>query len=211
MKILYLVRHGESEGNAQRIYQTPDASLSEKGKEQAYILQRRFKDIPIETLYCSTLKRAQETAKIINEIFKLPIQATNLVNEWGKATSLLGKEVEGKEAQEFQKALRSRPDDPYWKWQDEESIGEVRDRTVKFLENMKRLPEKNILVVMHSLPMKMMLSIVLFGPEHIPFVHGSSPFHVHTSNTGITVFQLPDGKEYWELLTWNDHAHLGES
>ena len=210
MKTLYLVRHGESEGNAQRIYQTPDALLSPKGKEQALILQRRFKDISIDTLYCSTLKRAQETAEIINELFNLSIQATNLVNEWGKPTTLLGKEVEGKEAQEFHNALRSRPEDPYWKWQDEESIGEVRDRTVRFLEEMKRIPQQNILVVMHSLPMKMMLSVVLFGPEHIPFVQGSSPFPVHISNTGITVFQLLEGKEYWELLTWNDHTHLGQ-
>lgn len=209
MKTLYFVRHGESEGNARRIYQTPDTSLSEKGREQARILQKRFKDIPIEVLYSSTLKRAQETAEIINEIFKLPVRATNLVNEWCKPTSLLGKEVEGKEAEEFHQALRSRSDDPYWKWQDEESIGEVRDRTVLFLEQMKQISEKNILVVMHSLPMKMMLSVVLFGPEHIPFVQGSSPLPVHISNTGITVFQLPDGKENWELITWNDHAHLG--
>jgi broad specificity phosphatase PhoE len=211
MKTLYLARHGESEGNARRIYQTPDASLSEKGREQARVLQNRFKDIPIESLYSSTLKRAQETADIINETFKLPVQATSLVNEWGKPASLLGKEVEGKEAEEFHQALRSRSDDPYWKWQDEESIGEVRDRTALFLQEVKQIPQKNILVVMHSLPIKMMLSIVLFGPEHIPFVQGSSPFPVHISNTGITVFQLPEGKEHWELLVWNDHAHLGKS
>lgn len=209
MKTLYLVRHGESEGNAQRIYQTADTSLSPEGRQQARILQERFKRIPIETLYCSTLKRAQETAEIINGVFNLPVRATALVNEWRKPTSLLGKEVEGKEAQEFHSALRQRPNDPYWKWQDEESIGEVRDRVVAFLDEMKRIPQKNILVVMHSLPLKMMLSVVLFGPEHIPFVQGSSPFPVHTSNTGITVFQLPDEKEDWELLTFNDHAHLG--
>ncbi|MBU1014922.1 histidine phosphatase family protein [Patescibacteria group bacterium] len=211
MKTLYLIRHGESEGNAQRIYQTPDAPLSPKGKEQARILKERFKHIPIEALYCSTLKRAQETAEIINQVFNLPIQATPLVNEWGKPTSLLGKEVEGEEAKEFHTALRSRSRDPYWKWQDEESIGEVRDRTDKFLKEMKRISQQNILVVMHSLPMKMMLSIVLYGPEHIPFVQGSSPFPVYISNTGITVFQLPEGKDHWELVTFNDHAHLGEA
>lgn len=132
------------------------------------------------------------------------------MNEWEKPTALLGKEVEGKEAQEFHKALHSRSRDSYWKWRDEESIGEVRDRTVAFLQEMKRIPQRNILVIMHSFPMKMMLSAVLFGSEHIPFVQGSSPFPVHISNTGITVFQLPDDKEHWELLTWNDHAHLGE-
>lgn len=209
MKTLYLVRHGESEGNAQRIYQTVDTSLSLEGKQQARILQERFRRIPVEALYCSTIKRAQETAEIINEVFNLPVQTTDFVREWRKPTLLLGKQVEGKEAQEFYNALRQHKEDPYWKWKDEESIGEVRDRVITFLEDMKRAPQKNILVIMHSLPLKMMLSIVLFGPEHIPFVGESFSFNVHSSNTGITVFQLPEGKEDWELLTWNDHAHLG--
>jgi len=210
MKTLYLVRHGESKGNEQNVYQAETSPLSQKGKEQGKTLQKRFKNIPIDALYTTSLARARETAEIINQVLNLPIQITDLVREWGKPTALLGKTVEGKEAKEFQGALRSRPQDPYWKWRDEESIGEVRDRVVAFLEEMKRVPQENILVVMHSLPLKMLLSVVLFGPEHIPFVHGSSPFYVHTSNTGITVFQLPDGKEDWELLTFNDHAHLGE-
>ena len=210
MKTLYLVRHGESEGNNQNVYQSEVSLLSQKGKEQARILQKRFKNIQIDALYASPLKRAQETAEIINEILNLPIQTTDLVREWGKPSALIGKQTEGKEAKDFQDALRSHPEDSYWKWQDEESIGEVRDRVVSFLEEMKRAPQENILVVTHSLPLKMLLSIVLFGPEHIPFVHGSSPFRVRTSNTGITVLQLPDGEKNWELLTFNDHAHLGE-
>ena len=209
MKTLYLVRHGESEGNAQSVYQPENASLSQKGKEQALTLQKRFEHISIEAFYATSLKRARETAEIINEVLNLPIQTTDLVREWKKPTSLIGKEIGGKEADEFHLALKARDGDPYWKWKDEESMGEVRDRVVAFLEEMKQLPQKNILVVMHSLPLKMILSIILFGPERIPFVEENSSFKVRISNTGITVLRLPDGEENWELLTWNDHAHLG--
>ena len=100
-------------------------------------------------------------------------------------------------------------DDLYWKWQDEESIGELRDRIVRFLEEMKKDSKENILAVMHSAALKMVLSVVLFGPESLPFRSVES-FNVRTANTGITVLQLEDKKENWKLVIWNDHAHLGE-
>ena len=209
MKTLYLVRHGKSEANDKRIYQRMDTPLSEGGKEQAYILQKRFEHIPVNILYASSLKRAQETAEIINEKLKLSIHTTELVNEWGKPTSLLDTPIEGEKAKEFRSELALHKDDPYWKWQDEEPIGELRDRTVQFLEEMKKVPQDNILVVTHSLPLKMMLSVVLFGTESLPFADVDS-FSVRIANTGITVFQLEEKRKDWRLITWNDHAHLGE-
>ena len=98
MKTLYLVRHGKSDANDKRIYQRMDTPLSEGGKEQAYILQKRFEHIPINILYASSLKRAQETAEIINEKLNLPIHTTELVNEWGKPTSLLDTPIDGEKA-----------------------------------------------------------------------------------------------------------------
>lgn len=209
MKTLYLVRHGESEANDKRIYQRKDALLSKRGREQAYLLQKRFEHIPIDLLYASSLKRAQDTAEIINEKLKLPIHTTELVNEWGKPSSLLDISIDGEESKEFRTELALHKDDPYWKWQDEEPIGELRDRTVRFLEEMKRVPQDNILVVMHSLPLKMVLSVVLFGTESLPFADVDS-FNARIENTGITVFQLGEGRKDWRLITWNDSAHLGE-
>ena len=209
MKTLYLVRHGKSEANDKNIYQRKETPLSKEGIEQAYILQKRFLHIPIDILYSSSLKRARETAKIINEELKLPIHTTELVNEWGKPSSLLDLSIDGEGAKEFRSKLASHKGDPYWKWKDEESMGELRDRIVQFLEKMKKDSKDNILIVTHSLSLKMMLSVVLFGPKSLPFNDVES-FNVHTTNTGITVFQLEDGKENWKLVTWNDHAHLGE-
>ena len=209
MKTLYLVRHGKSEANDKRIYSSIETPLSEKGRKQAYILQKRLEQIQIDILYSSSLKRAQETAEIINEKLKLPIHTTEHVNEWGIPSSLLGSSIEGKEAKEFHDKLTLHKDDLYWKWQDEESIGELRDRIVRFLEEMKKDSKENILAVMHSAALKMVLSVVLFGPESLPFRSVES-FNVRTANTGITVLQLEDKKENWKLVIWNNHAHLGE-
>ena len=209
MKTLYLVRHGKSEANDERIYQRKETPLSKEGREQAYILQKRFEHIPIDILYSSSLKRAQETAEIINEKLKLSIHTTELVNEWGKPSSLLDISMDGEKSKEFRNELALHKDNLYWKWQDEESMGELRDRAVQFLEEMKKDSKDNILVVTHSLFLKVMLSVVLFGPEALLFGNIES-FNAHTTNTGITVFQLQDGKENWKLITWNDYAHLGE-
>lgn len=44
-KIVYLVRHAESEGNVKGIFQSPELPLSKKGKRQAKILAERLKNL----------------------------------------------------------------------------------------------------------------------------------------------------------------------
>ncbi len=67
--IIYLVRHGESEGTASGVYQGQlDSELTYIGLTQAQKLARRFKNInDFEIIYTSPLKRAKNTAI---EIFK---------------------------------------------------------------------------------------------------------------------------------------------
>jgi len=61
---LYLIRHGETTWNQQRIIQGSgsDTDLSEKGKAQAESLGRAMKDVPLTAVYSSPLKRAMDTA-----------------------------------------------------------------------------------------------------------------------------------------------------
>lgn len=66
MAYLILVRHGESEWNAKGLWTgLTDISLSEKGKEEARIAAQEIQDIPLDMVFTSDLKRAQETADII--------------------------------------------------------------------------------------------------------------------------------------------------
>lgn len=79
MKI-YLVRHGQSTANQEKVMAGHnDVLLTEKGKEQANIIADKLKDIPIDVIYSSPLNRALETANIINSKRKkiLPIKVTN--------------------------------------------------------------------------------------------------------------------------------------
>lgn len=63
---LYLVRHGESEGNAQQLfYGWADYPLTDLGREQARTLCGRMKDVEIARCYASPLSRAFETAQLV--------------------------------------------------------------------------------------------------------------------------------------------------
>jgi broad specificity phosphatase PhoE len=64
---LILVRHGESEWNREgRILGGVDVELSELGRRQAQALARALQRERIQVVYCSPLKRAVDTGKLIS-------------------------------------------------------------------------------------------------------------------------------------------------
>ncbi|HUR61860.1 MAG TPA: histidine phosphatase family protein [Candidatus Thermoplasmatota archaeon] len=64
---IFLLRHGQTVANRDRILQGPriDAELSDLGRRQADSLGMAFSGLPLEALYCSPLTRARETAAAI--------------------------------------------------------------------------------------------------------------------------------------------------
>lgn len=72
---LVLARHGQSYGNIDRSLGL-DTELTDLGREQARRLGRWLADqgYKFEAIYCSTLRRAQQTAQIINGHFGLEIK-----------------------------------------------------------------------------------------------------------------------------------------
>ncbi|MBP1560891.1 MAG: histidine phosphatase family protein [Oscillospiraceae bacterium] len=71
---IYFVRHAEAMGNVLEFFQgRTDCEISEKGAKQLECLAERFKDIPIEAIYSSPLKRTMSTAEAVNKYHGLPI------------------------------------------------------------------------------------------------------------------------------------------
>lgn len=65
---LYLMRHGEVHNPEQIMYgQLPNFYLSETGKQQAHSAGSWLQDKNIDTIYCSPMERAQQTAGIVAE------------------------------------------------------------------------------------------------------------------------------------------------
>lgn len=74
MTTVYLVRHAEAEGNISRVFQGhTDCGITEKGKAQLEHLKERFKDIHLDAVYSSPLKRTLATADAVNFYHQLPI------------------------------------------------------------------------------------------------------------------------------------------
>ena len=62
---LYLIRHGESEGNLLGVFSGwLQHNLTEKGREDACKAGRIIKKVKFDKVYSSDLNRAIETAKI---------------------------------------------------------------------------------------------------------------------------------------------------
>jgi broad specificity phosphatase PhoE len=80
---LILIRHGETEWNKQRRIQgcRSDTRLSQKGLEEADRLATVLRKERIDAIYSSPMKRAAETAQIIAEACKLPVQVFNELRE----------------------------------------------------------------------------------------------------------------------------------
>lgn len=72
---LYLVRHGETNGNVHQWYQgSTDVPLNEKGIAQATCLSQFLKDVPFTAIYSSPLERAKRTAEIVAKPHGLQVQ-----------------------------------------------------------------------------------------------------------------------------------------
>lgn len=75
MTKIYLVRHAEALGNVREFFQgRTDCEVSERGEKQLECLAEHFKNIPIEAIYSSPLKRTLSTAAAVNKYHDLPIQ-----------------------------------------------------------------------------------------------------------------------------------------
>lgn len=153
---LYLVRHGESEGNVLGIIQGhADFPLTARGREQAILLARSLNGVNFAAVYSSDLSRATETAATVASQRELAVKTTELLRErnFGKyekeATVESQRELIGLlkvhenivTEQRFKQKIA----------EDIESDEEVVSRFILFLREVAvAYSNKNILVVSHS-------------------------------------------------------------
>ena len=71
---LYIVRHCEAEGNISETFQGhTDSNITEKGALQLEKLSERFRNIPVDIIYTSPLKRAMLTAEAAGKYHDAPV------------------------------------------------------------------------------------------------------------------------------------------
>ena len=85
MKTIYFIRHAQSEANLKDILASrQDFPLTEKGRQEAIVIASELKNIAqLDRIFCSPLKRAQQTAQPIAEaLSKLLSRAVRFEPDW---------------------------------------------------------------------------------------------------------------------------------
>jgi len=205
---VYLVRHGQSEGNLKGQYQGPEVSLSPEGIEQAKILAKRLKNIPINIIYASPFTRAKQTAEIIAKELSLPIEYWEDLRERKRPSELEGLNTDDPKAIEIKDQIAKNWLKGNWKYSDDESFEDLKNRGQTVIKNLvNKHREQDVLCVSHGTIMKMIVSWAIFGNKLTPEVFWEFDNHTWNQNTGITHLGFTD-KYGWSLLTWNDTTHL---
>lgn len=141
----YVMRHGETVWNSKGITQgISNNMLSKKGKEQVFAVAEKMKDIKIDFIISSPLRRTIQTANIINQFHKTKIVKDNKIIEVDQGIFTGRKYSELSNEEKHQKATRS-------KEYGMESIESVLERTTKFVNELKqKYKDKTVLVVTHN-------------------------------------------------------------
>ena len=143
---LILVRHGQTEMNAQKLYFGKlDPPLNDLGISQAYQAKEKLLDIDYDIIYSSPLERAKQTAEICNYLDK-DINYNSKLEEinFGIFEGLTFKEISEKFPDEVKKMEENWKDYNYITG---ESPEEMFQRAISFLETLDY--SKNNLIVAH--------------------------------------------------------------
>lgn len=204
---VYLVRHGETTLNAARVHQASDTTLSERGIAQAKVVAKRFSHIPVDVIVSSTLKRARQTAEIIAGTIHKPVKYSSLFVERKRPHELEGKHAEDPRAVRVKKLIHDHYHDHAWRYAAEENFSDIKRRALKAIHYLENINKENILVVSHHTFVKAIVSAMAFGPDLKSAEEQTLQHFMRLNNTGISVCKYENEK--WELLSWNDRAHLG--
>ncbi len=139
---LYVVRHGQTLSNVEKIYNYVNEDLNQAGIIQAHALKEKIKDITFDAVYSSPLLRARHTARILNDNEDIILYDERLrEREHG---TLEGKPV----------TVTNRND--YWNYYKDvkdgnsESVKELFDRVKSFLDELKTKDYQRALIITHN-------------------------------------------------------------
>ena len=201
---LYLVRHGQSAGNAEGRFGGHSATpLSELGIQQAKSTAQALAKEKINVIYSSDLHRAVETAEPLAELLNLPIIKTSAFRE-RKVGVLEGKTFDESKA-EFPKdyyALVNR--NIHHVITGGESYRQLLRRATNALHEVLRSHEgENVVIFSHT---GAICYLTLYLIDAISHKTKTTPWLV-TSNCGINRFEIR-GRNNIRVLAFNDTRHL---
>jgi probable phosphoglycerate mutase len=203
---LYLIRHGQSAGNAEGRFGGHSATpLSSLGLYQANITANALLKERITVIYSSDLQRAVQTAQPLSELTGLPLNKTNIFRERniGVLEGLTFDEAE-KEFPSDYKALVDR--NVLHVITNGESYRQLVGRVAGEVDNLLIKHKGGKIAVFAHTGTICFLTLHLIGALHPETV--CTPWIV-TSNCGINKFEFR-GRDNMRVLALNDTRHLSQ-
>ncbi|MDE0822471.1 MAG: histidine phosphatase family protein [Dehalococcoidia bacterium] len=200
MGTLLIVRHGETEWNAEgRIQGHTDIGLSEKGAEQARSLGQRLADRQIDVAYSSDLKRTSETAKLALGGRDITLNETPRLREYNKGIfeGMTLSEIQEKFPAEYPKYLEK---DLSYAPEGGETTRDVSTRMASIFSEIKANHlDETVLVVSHGGVLRAAMVSLLGMPleGNWSFVFGNCGLTMVDTYTDNAVLQL-----------FNDTSHI---
>jgi probable phosphoglycerate mutase len=190
---IFLIRHGETLGNASRTVQLPDNPLSSRGVAQAERLARRLAPEGITRIVSSDYARAAATAEHLRRATGAPVRHSPLLQERnfgdirGTPYAELGFDM-------FEPAYAP-PNGETW------DVFHARvDRAWALVQAEAASAEGHIAVVTHGLVCRSLAARHLVLPE-------GEPAPLAWQNTALTIIEHPAP---WRVRLLNNTAHLDD-
>ncbi|MDZ4668968.1 MAG: histidine phosphatase family protein [bacterium] len=199
-KLIYIIRHGETDFNKQGIVQGSgvDSLLNAKGIQQANRFYAYYKEINFDKIYTSSLIRTQQSVLPFIEAGKKYV-ANVALNEisWGF--------FEGKPQNELERAaygevVNSWNEGNYHaKIKEGESAFELQRRQLPFVNYLKMQADECVLISMHGRALKSFLCTLL----DLPLSQMDSFEHVN-----LCLYLLEFDGQKFSILKHKDITHL---
>ncbi len=205
MTRIYLIRHGEAEGNLyRRFHGWHDSSLTDTGRQQLIHLAQRFEDIPLDAVYASDLRRAKDTAQAVAGPKGLSVQVEPGLRELGVGVyeDLPFGEL-GHRYPEVKRRFLSCS--PHFAPQGGETFHQVAQRMAKtFFRIAQAHPGQTVAMASHSTAIRCLQAAL----------RGKHPSQVAQEltlceNTGVSCYEIQGEK--FRVVFENDSSHLPPS
>ncbi|HEM2809980.1 TPA: histidine phosphatase family protein [Streptococcus suis] len=204
MKI-YFVRHGKTEWNLEGRFQgySGDSALLPQAFEELELLGKHLSDLPFDAIYSSDLQRAKITAEQIARANQhcQTVQTTPQLREWsfGKlegSKMAIFRAIYPKQAWALKHNLALFNNDLF----EAESVRQVTQRMVDFVQSLKGQDMETILIVSHGAFLTASIHRLLgFPPAQLRHRGG-------LDNASVTILETSDFENFTELA-WNDTSY----
>jgi len=222
-KLFYMVRHGESILNAEHIRQGGEGALSELGRTQATATGTRLSKTHFDAVLVSPYERTRETAALIMEHVKSrkPVEYVDLLVERRNPSEIVNQSADDWNVKKIVDLIDKSFHSDDFRYSDEENFADLKSRAHELLLYLTRRPEKKILVVTHSIFLKMIAACIIYGEELTAARYNLLSFLNASNNASITVVEYNPGilqgtwigrllfkrKNPWKLIAWDDYTH----